>query len=495
MAPTARPRVADLLDTVLDAGTWRSWDAPVTDPPVDAGYAADLARARSRTGRDESVVTGDGWVGGHRIAVAACEFDFLAGSIGVAAGERLCRAVERATAERLPLLGCPASGGTRMQEGTPAFVEMVKVAGAIADHRAAGLPYLVYLRHPTTGGAYASWGSLGQVTFAEPGALIAFLGPRVYESLHGRPFPPGVQVAENLYAHGLVDAVVPAGGLAPALAGVLRVTRAGRAAAEPVPGGHAPDGPPVEESIRRSRRPDRPGAREFLDVAARDVTALHGTGAGEADPAVLLVLARLGEEPCVVVAQDRHAPPPGPAGLRTARRGMRLAAEWGLPLLTLIDTAGAALSVEAEQGGLAGEIARCVADLLTLPVPTVSVLLGQGAGGGALALLPADRTVAARHAWLSPLPPEGAATILYRTAARTAEAAGRQGIAADRLRQAGIVDHVVAERPDAAEEPAAFLHRLAGVLRADLAALAAEPPADRIAARRRRYRSMGRPGP
>ena len=96
-----------------------------------------------------------------------------------------------------------------MQEGTPAFVQMVRISAAVAAHRAAGLPYLVYLRHPTTGGVMASWGSLGHVTVAEPGALVGFLGPRVYEALYGRPFPEGVQTSENLYAHGIIDAVLP----------------------------------------------------------------------------------------------------------------------------------------------------------------------------------------------------------------------------------------------------------------------------------------------
>ena len=93
-----------------------------------------------------------------------------------------------------------------MQEGTPAFVQMVRISAAVAAHKAAGLPYLVYLRHPTTGGVMASWGSLGHVTVAEPGALVGFLGPRVYEALYGRPFPEGVQTSENLYAHGIIDA-------------------------------------------------------------------------------------------------------------------------------------------------------------------------------------------------------------------------------------------------------------------------------------------------
>ena len=150
-----------------------------------------MQRARARTGLDEAVVTGEGRVHGRRVAVVACEFGFLAGSIGVRAADRLVRAVERATDERLPLLASPTSGGTRMQEGTVAFLQMVKITAAIGRHKAAGNPYLVYLRNPTTGGVLASWGSLGHVTVAEPGALIGFLGPRVYAALYGGEFPAG----------------------------------------------------------------------------------------------------------------------------------------------------------------------------------------------------------------------------------------------------------------------------------------------------------------
>ncbi|WEV24663.1 acetyl-CoA carboxyl transferase [Streptomyces sp. 71268] len=552
----SRPTARELIETVIAPGSWRCWDEPVTVSPADPEYRADLARARERTGLDESVITGSGLLAGARVAVVACEFGFLAGSIGVAAGERLVRAVRRATAERLPLLAAPASGGTRMQEGTVAFVQMVKVTAAIAAHKAAGLPYLVHLRHPTTGGVFASWGSLGHVTTAEPGALIGFLGPRVHEALYGERFPEGVQVAEHLYAHGLVDAVLPTAELPDATARALRVLRGGGPTAgrtgdhaegpatatspaadvpataprrdEAFGGGSAPE---AAESIRRSRRPERPGVRALLRVAAEDVTPLSGTGAGEHDPGMLLALARVGGTPCVVLGHDRGHPDPdrdpdtarpeagvgqplGPAGLRTARRGMRVAAELGLPLLTVVDTAGAALSQAAEEGGLAGEIARCLADLVTLPAPTLCLLLGQGAGGGALALLPADRVLAARHAWLSPLPPEGASAILYRTTERADEVAARQGVRSADLLAAGIVDRIVEETPrtraregeetqrrpsdgagpavargpgpeaDAADAPHAFLVRLGAILGAELAALRAQDPAARLAARR-----------
>ena len=174
-----------MRDLVVDDGTWESWDHPPDEPvDADAGYADDLERARERSGCDESVITGVGRVGGRTVVLIVSEFAFLGGSIGAAAGNRVVQALRRATSAGLPVLAMPASGGTRMQEGTPAFLQMVAITGAVTAHKAAGLAYLVYLRHPTTGGVFASWGSLGHVTWAQPGALVGFLGPRVYEGLY-----------------------------------------------------------------------------------------------------------------------------------------------------------------------------------------------------------------------------------------------------------------------------------------------------------------------
>nr|WP_245666696.1 acetyl-CoA carboxylase carboxyltransferase subunit alpha/beta [Actinomadura latina] len=486
----------ELLRRVLDDGAWTSWDEPPSgEPSPSSPYGRDLAAARERSGCDEAVLTGEGRLAGRRVAFVVSEFRFLAGSIGLATAGRIVAAVGRATAEGLPLLAAPASGGTRMQEGTAAFVQMARITAAVAAHRAAGLPYLVYLRHPTTGGVFASWGSLGHVTAAEPGALIGFLGPRVYEGLYGEPFPPGVQVAENLAAKGLLDAVVGIDDLAGVASRALRVL-CGRPPSAPAA---LPSAPPALlsaavpdgtawESIERSRRPDRPGVRELLRHGAADVTLLSGTGQGEADPGLELALARFGAAPCVLVGQDRNSQrsghPLGPAGLRVARRGMRLAAQLGLPLVTVVDTPGAVLSAEAEEGGLAGEIARCLADLISLPAPTLCLLLGEGTGGAALALLPADRVLAARHAWLSPLPPEGASVIVHRTPARADEMAASQGVRSADLLRYGIADALVDERPDAADEPEAFCRRAAAAIEAGLSGLAPTGPA----ARQARYR-------
>ncbi|GLY27031.1 carboxyl transferase domain-containing protein [Kineosporia sp. NBRC 101731] len=492
----------DLIQLTLDPGTWRSWDAPADHErygPVDEAYAQALAAARERSGLDESIVTGEGRLGGRPVALVVGDFSFLGGSIGVATAERFVAAADRARERRLPLIASPASGGTRMQEGTVAFLQMVKISAVVAAHRAAGLPYLVYLRNPTMGGVLASWGMLGHVCAAEPGALIGFLGPRVFEALNGEPFPADVQTAENLFRHGLIDAVVE-----PAALRAIAIDALDVLTSSPVVGPAAPsttpsttvvaDLPdrPAWESITASRDPQRPGVRELLEVAAGPVVPLNGTGQGEADPGMLLALARFGDTGCVVLGHDRRAAtgsPIGPAGLREARRGMRLAAELGLPLVSIVDTAGAALSPEAEEGGLAGEIARSLADLTTLTAPTVCLVLGQGAGGMALALLPADRVIAAEHGWISPLPPEGASEILHRTPTRAAQIADAQGVRARDLLRDRIVDIVVPEYPDDTAE--AFLRRIGAALERELHTVLGADPAQRLSTRLARYRGIG----
>lgn len=461
----------DLIALVLDDGSAESWDEPIDVSGYPPEYRAAVAKAAERAGTDESVITGRGLVKGRPVAFVLNEFGFLAGSIGRAAAQRITNAVRRATAEGLPLLASTASGGTRMQEGTPAFVHMVDISRAIMDHRAAGLPYLVHLRHPTTGGVFASWGSLGHVTVAEPGALVGFLGPKVYELLEGRPFPPGVQVSENLAQRGIIDEVVLHDELPMVVDRALGILV--DPATEPTrqrrPGREVDDERRLStwESIVLTRGDDRVGVRHLLRFGSDATVRLQGTDEGERDSAMLVSLARLDGVPCVVVGQDRTTQTPdhpmGPAALREARRGMRLAEELGLPLVSVIDTPGAELSPEAEEGAVAGEIARCIATMSTLTVPSVSVLLGQGCGGGALALLPADLVIATEHAWLSPLPPEGASAIVHGDVEHAPEMAEQQRVSALDLHALGTVHHVVPEpADDTAEE-------LAGALAAEVA--------------------------
>jgi acyl-CoA carboxylase subunit beta len=374
----------ELIDSMIDPGSFHSWDEPIDRTGYDPAYRAELGRAEHKADTGEAVLTGRACIRRYAAALVVSIFGFLGGSIGIASATRIIAAIQPAIRERLPLIAALPSGGTRVQEGTPAFVQMVQISRAVVAPKADGLPYLVYLWHPTAGDVFASWGSLGQVTVAEPEALIGFLGPVVHLTLYGRLFPEDIQLAENLVDKGIVDAVVRARDLADVAARALGLLsrRPGwtlpPARVEPTPGA-LPDGDSWS-SIMLTRRPDRPGVREILCYAADEVLPLSGTKSGEAGNALLLLqaLTSFSGMPCVLIGQDREAQARnrrlGTTVLRSARRGMRIAQELDLPPVCAIDTPGAELSAAAEEGALAEEIARCLAEMVQLTVPAVAVL-------------------------------------------------------------------------------------------------------------------------
>ncbi|AKK05285.1 acetyl-CoA carboxylase beta subunit [Corynebacterium mustelae] len=458
-----------LISEILDADSFISWDKPPHYGNISEDYLAALAKAREKSGVDEAVVTGEGTVFGTRVAFVLSEFAFLGGSIGAATARRIIDAIHRATEEKLPLLISPSSGGTRMQEGTPAFALMVSITTAVYRHKDAHLPFLVYLRNPTTGGVMASWGSAGHFTFAEPNALLGFLGPRVVELTTGRPIPDGVQTGENLAAKGVIDGVISPQQLRSSMQKINNVLLSPPAIAEPTV--HVPVSAALPlrawDAITATRRHDRPGLQQLLTaLGAEQVIALSGTGDGRTSPTIKVVLTRIGGRPVVIIGQDRHNQPPlaetemGPAALRFARRGIALAHQLQIPLISIIDTTGAELSQAAEEAGMAGSIARTLGELVDVDVPTVSVILGQGCGGGALAMLPADKVLAAANGWLSPLPPEGASAIIYRDTTHAPQMMQDQGVSAQALLESGIIDDIIPEAPDAADEPMEFIQRV-----------------------------------
>lgn len=463
----ARTSAKQVIETVLDHGSYVSWDAAPQHDQLDDVYVAALNRAQEKSGVDEAVITGEGTVGGRRVAVICSEFGFLGGSIGAATARRIIAAIERATEERLALLLSPTSGGTRMQEGTPAFALMISITTAVARHKDAHLPFLVYLRNPTTGGVMASWGSSGHFTFAEPGALLGFLGPRVVELTTGVPMPEGVQTSENLYEQGIIDGIIPLEGLRGAVRRTIDVLDDANDPSEPTkPPVAKLDGRDTWEAILRTRETSRPGGGDIIDALVDCSVPISGTGDGHRDLAMRACMARIGERPVILVAQDRHNQPPlgeypmGPGSLRFARRAMRMAESLSIPLVTVIDTAGAELTKDAEENAMAGEIARTLSNLLDLQVPTVSVILGQGCGGGALSMLPADKVLAMHDAWLSPLPPEGASAIIYRDTEHAPQMMEEQGVGAEAMLTAGVIDEIIAEPDDEQQLPQRVLEAI-----------------------------------
>ncbi|MDO4927459.1 MAG: carboxyl transferase domain-containing protein [Corynebacterium sp.] len=460
MTKPVKTTAQDILQLLCDPHSFESWDHPVRHEDASADYATALEEAAEETGLDESIITGQASIAGHAVALVVSEFGFLGGSIGYATAQRIIAAIHKATKQRLPLVMAPASGGTRMHEGTPAFALMTAITAAVFHHKQANLPYLVYLRHPTTGGVLASWGSAGHITLAQPSALIGFLGPRVVELTTHHAIDSNVQRAENLVTCGLIDATVAPDQLRSQLAKFFSITAPidfPAAGTEPAAAQHARQPEPLDawEAICTTRKSDRPSSGDLLAALhPADVFELSGSGEGRASQALRLALVRIQGIPAVFIGQDRQQQPPvgehwlDAAALRCARRGISLASQLQLPLISVIDTPGAELSAHAEESGLAASIGKTLHDLLAAPTHTVSVLFGQGCGGGALAMLPADVVLSTAASWLSPLPPEGASAILYRDTVHAPELMRQQQVSASALHAAGLVDAVIPENDD-----------------------------------------------
>ena len=218
------------LSLVLDHGSFRELDADL--PPQDVlrfpGYPEKLTAAQNKTGLREAAVTATGRIGGVACVAAVLDSRFFMGSMSTAVGEKITRAVEYAAAKRLPLVIFSASGGARMQEGIFSLMQMAKTSAALERFSRSGGLYVSVLTHPTTGGVTASFASLGDITLAEPGALIGFAGPRVIEQTIGEKLPDGFQRSEFQLEHGFVDQVVPRTELKEVLTRILQLHTQGR---------------------------------------------------------------------------------------------------------------------------------------------------------------------------------------------------------------------------------------------------------------------------
>jgi acetyl-CoA carboxylase carboxyl transferase subunit beta len=456
-------RWRDRIESFVDG--FEPWigpqDGPIGGDPLEwPGYADLLARTTTESGTDESVVTGRGLVPGLGgspglpVAVIDFDFDFVGGSMGLVAGERIVRALDRARAERLPILTCARSGGARIQEGMLSLIQMARIADAARAHAADGLLQVAYLDSPTTGGVYASLVSLADVIWAAPGATVGFAGPRVVEHTTGETLPDDAHSAESAFGAGLVDAVLEPTVARDALSVVVGATHPARVGRGQVTLPHEPaldrHPQPVDAwaEVVAARDPGRPSGRAWLDRLVPTRVPLHGDRAGGVDAVVLAgVGCTASGTPVAFVALDRHTADgrPRPAGYRLARRVLTLAARVHLPVLTIVDTPGADPSDASERTGIAREIARTFADLSGHPDPTVSLVVGEGGSGGALAFAATDRCYLLPGSIFSVIGPEGAASILARDAGKAPEMARQLRLTGPDLVEYGIADGIVTD--------------------------------------------------
>lgn len=453
------------IEMITDEGSFEEWDSDLQggNPLEYKGYEEKLKKLQEKTGLSEAVVTGKAKIDGREAAIGVCDGRFLMASMGEAVGEKIARAVERATKERLPVILFACSGGARMQEGIVSLMQMAKTSAALKRHSDAGLLYISVLTDPTTGGVTASFAMLGDVILAEPKALIGFAGPRVIEQTIGQKLPEGFQRAEFLLEHGFLDAIVERPQMKAVLSKILALHENGKGtdfnrkecAQDLVADGRKEEKLTAWQRVELSRRKDRPVGSDYIDAIFTDFVEFHGDRYFADDKAIIGGVARFHGMPVTVIAQakgrntkeniERNFGMPEPEGYRKALRLMKQAEKFARPVICLVDTPGAFCGLEAEERGQGEAIARNIYEMSGLKVPVVSIIIGEGGSGGALAMATADEVWMLENSIYSILSPEGFASILWKDSSKAKEAAEVMKLTAENLKAQGIVERVFAE--------------------------------------------------
>lgn len=453
------------IEMVTDEGSFEEWDSDLQggNPLEYKGYEEKLEKLQEKTGLSEAVITGKAKIDGRETAIGVCDGRFLMASMGEAVGEKIARAVERATEERLPVILFACSGGARMQEGIVSLMQMAKTSAALKHHSDAGLLYISILTDPTTGGVTASFAMLGDVILAEPKALIGFAGPRVIEQTIGQKLPEGFQRAEFLLEHGFLDAIVERPQMKAVLSKILALHENGKGtdfnrkecAQDLVADGRKEEKLTAWQRVELSRRKDRPVGSDYIDALFTDFVEFHGDRYFADDKAIIGGVARFHGMPVTVIAQakgrntkeniERNFGMPEPEGYRKALRLMKQAEKFARPVICLVDTPGAFCGLEAEERGQGEAIARNIYEMSGLKVPVVSIIIGEGGSGGALAMATSDEVWMLENSIYSILSPEGFASILWKDSSKAKEAAEVMKLTAENLKAQGIVERVFAE--------------------------------------------------
>lgn len=477
------------IQMVIDEGTFEEWNQDLIggNPVNYKGYPEKVQALQEKTGLKEAVVTGKGKINGRDTVIAVCDGRFLMASMGWAVGEKITRAVERATEEKLPVIIFACSGGARMQEGITSLMQMAKTSAALERHSKAGLLYVSVLTEPTTGGVTASFAMLGDIILAEPGALIGFAGPRVIEQTLRQKLPKGFQRAEFLVEHGFVDDIVRRENLKETLGKILEMhavswkteNRIRTDAAElhhaDHPGSDSEnltngkcdsdrgDSNPAGinpyltawDRVQISRKIDRPSGSDYIEALFTDFMEFHGDRNYGDDKAIIGGIAKFHGKPVTVIVQEKGTNTkeniahnfgmPMPEGYRKALRLMKQAEKFQRPVICFVDTPGAFCGIEAEERGQGEAIARNLWELAGLKTPVLSIVTGEGGSGGALALAAGDQVWMLENSIYSILSPEGFASILWKDSTKAKEAAAVMKLTASDLYEKGIIEQVIPE--------------------------------------------------
>lgn len=524
----------------FDENSVEEWDTEVdeTNALDFPEFDSVIDRARTRSGYEEGVRTGQAKIEGIPVAFGIMEPSFMMGSMGHVVGEKLARMFERATEKHLPVIVFSTSGGARMQEGLSSLMQMAKVSAAVRAHSDAGLLYISVLCDPTTGGVTASFATLGDIMIAEPGAIIGFAGRRVIQDTIKQALPDDFQSAEFALSHGLIDMIVERDKLRSVLGQILSMhspengkkskavisvedtiteklesnqketsgtssdsdnkvvlegkndafsviakglagfaQNLGQAVTEQtnkaslwwaIRNKGVADYPYIKQSVDKgedsnlawqsvqlARNVKRPTAKFYIDVLVDDFVEFHGDRMFSDDGAIIAGIGEIGGRPVTVIGIEkgsdlkdkiaRNFGCPQPEGYRKAMRLMSQAEKFGRPIICLVDTQGAYCGKEAEERGMGGAIAESLAFMSQLNVPVISVVIGEGGSGGALALAVANKVAMQENAIYSVLSPEGFASILWKDGTRAPEAAEVMKLSAPDALSMNMIEDIIPE--------------------------------------------------
>lgn len=517
---TARQRISLVVDPGTFRENLRSLVSLGLAPASRAPSRERPDREHRRTGLTEAAITGRGNIGGVPVILIVLDFRFLGGTMGAVVGEKVARAFRRATRKKMPVVALITSGGAGTPEGVLSLMQMAKTSLAVHGLDQEKLPFIAVMANPTTGQAYSSFANLADVILAEPGALLG-LAPFKAPGEGSQGFSSsGVYSAEAHLVHGMIDGVIDREHLKELLSILLDIMapkqsppsngEAGELSHPPaeerikdrIGGEHLEElWPPAWERVHLVLNSQRPTSLDFIRRSLSNFVELHGDRLYGDDPCIVAGLGYLGSQAVAVIGQEkghdltsreRHQGRTYPEGFRKAQRVMRLAAKLQLPLITLVDTPGPYYGRESEERGLGNAIASTMALMAQLPIPTISVVIGEGGSEGALALGVADRILMLENAMYSVTSPENASALFYGDSPWVQRVAGPLRLAAQDCQELGIIDQIVSEPSGGAQmDPGEAALMLKNALEEELTLLKTRSTRRLLRVRYRKFRKMG----
>lgn len=452
---------------LADKNSFHEWDADTkwANPLDDNIYVKKLKDATAKHNLNDAIVTGEMNIEGIHVAIGVMDSRFMMASMGRVVGEKVTRLFEKATKKKLPVILFCCSGGARMQEGIIALMQMEKTAAAVRRHSDTGCLYISVLTNPTMGGVTASFAMLADIILAERGAVIGFAGARVIEQNTGQKLPEGFQTSEFQKIHGFVDVVVGRETLKEDLLHILKLHTVTKKEIKNLPRTkiksvyveNRMEQKTAWDKVLLARSRERPTSMDYISGLFDGFYELCGDRISGDDHAIVGGIATFKGCPVTVIGHQkgkksmgdaiyRNWGMPAPQGYRKVLRLVKQAEKFHRPVVFLVDTIGAACGKEAEEGGQGIAIANLLQELSVLKTPILSIVIGEGGSGGALALGIGNEVWMLENAVYSILTPEGYASILWRDNSKAPEAALLMKLEANDLYKMGIIDRIIHEK-------------------------------------------------